>query len=437
MALNLAVVTALWAAEGGPSGLVGGVGSAMVSMSRLAGLWASALLLVQVLGMARVPAIERAFGLDRVTAWHRWSGLTSFWLMVVHLVLIWWGYSVLDGSSLVVEAWNVTVTMPGMLLAFVGTAMIAMVGVTSFRLARRRLRYESWHLLHLYGYLGAGLALPHQLWTGTSFTARPWAAAYWWTLWGLTAVAVLMYRVAAPLLRNMRQRLRVASVVPDGEGLVTIRMVGDRLQALRVEAGQFFVFRFATGPGWTRGHPLSLSAVPSTAGLQVTMDVAGDDGPRIAAMRPGTRVLVEGPYGHTSTSARRAPHILGIAAGAGVAPVVALLEDNSATGGDILLYRCANDAAATLTRQTDALVRRAGLRYFALPGPRSRVGTSWLPGEYGHVPGPQLLLDVTGGRLDDYDVFVCGPPAWTSQVVADARTAGVLSERLHVETYAW
>ena len=56
-----------------------------------------------------------------------------------------------------------------MLLATAGTALLVMVVVTSVRAARRRLRYESWHLLHLYAYLGVGLALPHQLWTGTDF----------------------------------------------------------------------------------------------------------------------------------------------------------------------------------------------------------------------------------------------------------------------------
>ena len=48
---------------------------------------------------------------------------------------------------------------------------LVMVVVTSIKAARRRLRYESWHLLHLYAYLGVGLALPHQLWTGQQFLA--------------------------------------------------------------------------------------------------------------------------------------------------------------------------------------------------------------------------------------------------------------------------
>jgi DMSO/TMAO reductase YedYZ heme-binding membrane subunit len=60
-----------------------------------------------------------------------------------------------------------------MLLAIAGTLALCMVVVTSVRRARRRLLYESWHLIHLYGYLGAGLALPHQLWTGADFLQSP------------------------------------------------------------------------------------------------------------------------------------------------------------------------------------------------------------------------------------------------------------------------
>ena len=60
-----------------------------------------------------------------------------------------------------------------------GTVCLVMVVVTSVRAARSRLRYESWHLLHLYAYLGVGLALPHQLWTGQEFLASPAATVFW------------------------------------------------------------------------------------------------------------------------------------------------------------------------------------------------------------------------------------------------------------------
>lgn len=432
---HLAVVTTLWSTSGGLD--VSTPAAALSSTGRLTGLWASALLLLQVLGMARVPWVERAVGQDRLTVWHRWSGFTSFWLMLAHLGLITGAYALLEGRGYVAELVSMTLTLPGMLLAAVGTALLVAVVVLSVRAARRRVRYESWHLLHLYAYLGVGLALPHQLWTGTSFLTHPWAATYWWGLYALTLGAVLVHRVAVPLVTSWRHDLRVLDVRPDGAGVVSVVVGGRHLERLRVEAGQFFVWRFVTGPGWTRGHPLSISAVPTAAGLRTTMDVTGDDGARIAAMRPGTRVLLEGPYGRTTTSTRTRPRIAGIAAGAGVAPLVGLLQDNAGTpGSDTLLVRVGRDDELALRADLDDLVRHAGLRLLTLPGPRSRTGTPWLPGNLGHHRGPAALRELVPG-LVDHDVFVCGPPAWSAHVVDDLRTAGVPSARIHVESYVW
>ena len=61
------------------------------------------------------------------------------------------------------------------------------------------MRYESWHLLHLYAYLGVGLALPHQLWTGQQFTASPGRTVFWWTAWAATAGAILVWRIGRPV----------------------------------------------------------------------------------------------------------------------------------------------------------------------------------------------------------------------------------------------
>ena len=119
------------------------------------------------------------------------SGFTSFSLMLAHIVTITWGYAAGELARTPATLWDLTVNYPGMLLAAAGTACLVMVVITSIRAARRRLRYESWHLLHLYAYLGVGLALPHQLWTGQQFTGSPARTVFWWTAWALTVATVL------------------------------------------------------------------------------------------------------------------------------------------------------------------------------------------------------------------------------------------------------
>jgi DMSO/TMAO reductase YedYZ heme-binding membrane subunit len=95
-----------------------------------------------------------------------------------------------------------------MLLAVAGTLCLLLVGATSVRAARRRVRYESWHLLHLYAYLGVGLALPHQLWTGQELVSSTGRTVFWWTAWGVAAGAVLVWRLGRPVWRSLRHDLR-------------------------------------------------------------------------------------------------------------------------------------------------------------------------------------------------------------------------------------
>ncbi len=99
-----------------------------------------------------------------------------------------------------------------------------MVGVTSVRRARTALRYESWHLLHLYGYLGVGLSVRHQIWTGRDFTTSGWARAYRWTSYAIAAGAVVLLRVAMPVRRTMRHGISVTCVVRENHDVVTLRM---------------------------------------------------------------------------------------------------------------------------------------------------------------------------------------------------------------------
>lgn len=67
--------------------------------------------------------------------------------------------------------------------ATVGFALLVAAGVTSHRIARRRLRHETWWVVHLYTYLALALAFAHQVLTGASFVGPPIARACgpcWW-----------------------------------------------------------------------------------------------------------------------------------------------------------------------------------------------------------------------------------------------------------------
>jgi predicted ferric reductase len=430
---SLLLVTYWWTTGGGIQDLAAWE-SGLTSVGRLTGLLASDLLLVQVLLMARVPVLERAFGQDRLARQHRVVGFTSFNLLLGHLVLITWGYAAGRLSATPATLWELTVDYPGMLLAVAGTVCLVMVVVTSVRAARRRLRYESWHLLHLYGYLGAGLALPHQLWTGQEFLVSPAATVFWWGLWAATAGAVLIWRVGLPLWRSTRHRIRVTSVVPEGPGVVSVYMTGHRMEQLRAEAGQFFTWRFLTGPGWTRGHPYSLSAAPDGRSLRITVKDLGDDSGALCGVRPGTRVLVEGPYGRLSARARSRTKVAFIGAGVGITPLRALAEELDCAPGDaVLLYRFSD--RPLFADEIVVLARERGLEVVWLPG-RRRAPDSWLGDGVGAVDD-LTALTFWVPDLAERDVYVCGPEAWAEDVRRTTSAAGLPADRFHAESFGW
>ena len=194
---------------------------------------------------------------------------------------------------------------------------------------------------------------------------------FWWGLWAASAGAVLVWRVALPLWRSARHRLRVTSVVREGHGVVSVYMTGRRMDRLRAEAGQFFTWRFLTGPGWTRGHPYSLSAAPDGRSLRITVKELGDDSAVLRHVRPGTRVLVEGPYGRLSARARTRPKVALIGAGVGITPLRALAEELDCAPGDaVLLYRFSG--RPLFAEEIAVLARERGLEVVWLPGRRGR-----------------------------------------------------------------
>jgi predicted ferric reductase len=442
---SLVFVVALWLADGGIQTLAQPGGLALTT-GRLTGLLSADLLLIQVLLMARIPWVERAWGQDVLARRHRTIGYWSFHLMIAHIVLIVIGYTQSGTMSLLPQTWDLVVNYPGMLLAVAGTVALIAVVVTSIRAARRRMRYESWHLIHLYAYLGVGLALPHQLWTGDDFLTSAAATVFWWTLWGAAAGAIVAFRLLLPLARSAFHALRVEAVVPEGPGVVSVIMRGRHLGRLAVRPGQFLHWRFLGGPGWTRAHPYSVSAGPSQDRIRITASTAGDDGSRLARIRPGARVLVEGPYGGLTADRRRHRDVLLVAAGLGITPMRALAEQIAAEpampgpGGAqrpsvVVLHRVSAPGDAIFGAELSALSRWADIRPVYLIGPRP-PGGGWLPAAAAHTDPAEALRRIVPD-VTEREVYLCGPPGWMASVTATLRTLGVPPGSIHREDFTW
>ena len=100
--------------------------------------------------MARLPPLERGIGADRLARWHAMGGRYIVTLVAAHALLITWGYAVTAHTNVISQAGTLLVSYPDVLAATFAGLLLAGVGISSARAARRRLRYETWYYLHFY-----------------------------------------------------------------------------------------------------------------------------------------------------------------------------------------------------------------------------------------------------------------------------------------------
>lgn len=391
----------------------------------MAGLVGAYLMLIVVLLAGRIPVIERTLGQDRLTRWHRRLAPWSLVIIALHGVLITLGYARLARNGALHQFWMLLITYPGMLTATTAFVLLLAAGLTSARIARRRMRYETWWVVHLYTYLALALAFSHQLATGASFVGHPAARIFWTALWISTAGTVAVYRILLPVWRTLLHGLRVVSVDPVAPGVVSVTVRGRFISRLPVSGGQFLQWRILARGLWWQAHPYSLSALPDPPFLRFTVKDAGDHSRLLAGLRPGTRLAIEGPYGAFTRDARSSDRIALIGAGVGVTPLRALLEDLPRHVDATLIVRAGHRAELILIEELRRLMGYRRGRMHELLGPRERVAMD-------AATLSRLIPDVRRR-----DVYICGPAGFTGDVMRSLRSLGVPEHRIHHESFAF
>ncbi len=424
---NAVVIVWLWYHGGNVTGLHG-AGDVLTSIARITGLLSAYLALLQVLLLARLPWLEPLVGFDRLTVWHRWNGHACLYLVLAHVVFSVWGYALLDRISVPKEISTMLGggVYPGMITATVGTALLIAVVVSSVVIVRRRLRYEAWYAVHLTAYAAIALAWFHQIPTGNELVLDREAADYWRALYLATLLLLLVFRVALPIVSAFRDRLRVTEVVPEGPGVVSLRIAGPGVERLRARAGQFFLWRFLSSGRWWSAHPFSLSEAPDGRSLRITVKSLGDFTSRIGEVAPGTRVVVEGPFGVFTDDVRRRDRAVLIAGGIGITPIRSLMEQ--VRGHAVVLYRVVGEPDVILRGELERIAAERGLDLRIVAGDHTTEdGARLLSAEHLH----ELVPDIA-----ERDVYVCGPPAMADAVERNVRAAGVPRRLVHVERFA-
>jgi predicted ferric reductase len=422
----LDIIVGTWVNGGGLTSLHDTAG-VLTSAGRLTALLGTYALLIQLLLLARLPFLEMVVGFDKLTVFHRVNGRLALGLIVAHVGFVVEGYALTARSSFVGEFGAMLSGFYGMVAALVGTILLVMVVITSIVAVRRRLRYEVWYLIHLMAYLGIFLAWFHQVRTGTVFLSNPAATVFWTAIYVVTLQLLLLFRVAQPIVRGYWHRLRVAEVIDEGPGVVSLRITGHHLDWLDARSGQFFLWRFLAPGLWWESHPFSLSAVPDGQSLRITVKDLGDFSRGLRHVKPGTRVSAEGPFGSFTQSASTSNRLAMIAGGIGITPIRALLEE--VEGDVVVIYRVAEPADVIFREELEHLAGAHGISLHYVLGHREESGNRDLLSEQ-HIL--ELVPDIA-----ERDVYLCGPRGMMRSVEESLDRLGVAEEQIHSDEFAF
>jgi predicted ferric reductase len=401
------------------------VNGVVTILSRICALVGTYLVLVGLLLVARIPFVERSVGHDRMVTWHRKLGPWSLYLILGHFVLVTIGYSGNDGIPLYREFWNLITTYPWMLPAFAAFILMMMAGVTSYKRARKKMSYETWWIIHLYTYIAVALAFMHQILTGIMFIQHPLAKYYWIGLYVFVGTSMFWWRLVIPIYRSIRHQLVVERVVVEGPGIVSIHIKGRNIDKMGAQGGHFFGWRFLTRKEWWQSHPYSLSAAPHPKLLRITVKNLGDHSGSLTEMKPGTRVLAEGPYGIFTADRASGKKILLVGGGVGITPLRALMEEFP-TGSDIdVIYRASSEEDLVLKEELNTLAKMRNARIHYMAGSRDRFPLT-----------PAHIASLVP-HISQCDVFVCGPDALVHRVRHSVEALGVPSSKFHDEAFAY
>lgn len=381
----------------------------------------STMLLAAVVSI-RLPGFDRYFGgLARLWGIHRWLGFASFMLVMVHVMAL--GLSAASVSLPVAIA---TLFPPINHLSiwwgwFAWLAMLVFLAPTFNFFGS--LNYQRWKSLHLFsalavvaGVLHALLLAPQQL--------------IWWML-GVAAIAAIVWRKALSP-RFSRVPYRVKSVTQLVNNVVEIALVPED-KTISYQAGQFIYLTpldktLAEGVG--EEHPYTIASAPGDHCLRIGIKALGDASAALQTVTPGSRMMVEGPYGEFYT--RRYPDRdqLWLGGGIGITPFVAgarhieSQNTNEVSKGQVqLLYLAKNAQRAyyhTLFKHVSQTREDFGydVHYFQKEGP--------LTEEYLRAFCPDYA---------EREIYMCGPPGMNQHVRQLLLAQGIPPSRIHSEVF--
>ncbi|MFY0989849.1 ferric reductase-like transmembrane domain-containing protein [Halomonas sp. C05BenzN] len=402
---------------GWPGGAGAGVWLGWIG--RTTGILGLAMMLLAAAVSIRLPGTDRWFGgLARLWRLHHWLGFLAFILVMAHALAL--GLAAVPAS---LDAAVATLFPPlshgAVWLGWLAWAALVVFLAPTFDFFGQP-HYQRWKRLHLV----SAVALLLGLWHGLLLAGE---TALWWLL-GIAGLGAIVWRkLVSPRVARYPYRVEAVETLARGVVELVLRPEG---RALAHEAGQF-VYLSPLDETLTAGrgeeHPYTIASGPDDDFLRIGIKDLGDASHALQAVTPGSRVLIEGPYGEFY--GRRFPERdqLWIGGGIGITPFVSgardIVERGQAEGRVHLFYLANRPDRAYYRDELDEIAER--VEGFTFTQHYSR--------DQGRLT--EAFLREHCPDFTEREIYVCGPPAMNAHLRRLLADQGVPRARIHSEVF--
>jgi predicted ferric reductase len=398
----------------------------------LSGLFVLSAFVCAVVLPSRLRSLNRAFGIESVIELHKFLGIISTSLTLIHLACV------VAEDPTQVALLNFPQAPTRAQGAAVATyAAAALVLLTLWR-RKVGLSYSVWKVSHvlLAGAVLAGSAV--HVWFLDQLVNDDLIGP----MFGLIALFVLVvafYRWVWRLLYDPSTEFIIREVRPENSTVNTLV-----LEPVQRPDEPSINWAFAPGQfAWIRlsrstlaeEHPFTIASSAHQEVTEFTIRAAGDFTKQIRRLPQGSSVWVDGPHGAFTNDVESAASFVMIAGGVGITPMMSMLR-TAAHRRDPRPYRLVVVASSP----QDLLFRPelAQLRWLIdleITEVLRRPVEGW-SGPTGDI-NVELLSTVLGDAHHpaEVDYFICGPPALVTDALSALDLLGADTNRIHTEQF--
>ena len=378
-------------------------------------------LLANVLMGLKVPLLQNTLPYDLRIRLHVWTSLGLFAFLVFHAV-----YGIFLKAKIIdLVSWSLTgifLTMMALSLLWIPipglkTLRTKLLGLVRFGFLKSYDWLKAGHKV-LFTAL-AGLTYVHVVQSDVLGLVPPVSAWAYQGLFLVTAGFFLWTRIQNLTLPT----LEVRSVALAG-GIVRLGLSGH--PRLNYRSGQFAYLRFAHPDLRGEEHPFSFTTARHEAGVGFAVKDSGDFTRKLAALKPGDKVRVNGGFGAFHPGRGAAPLAL-VGTGVGAAPLVSILKEvaQKDPNREVVVLLSVKDKSEMIEPETLVQLK------LSMPGLKLKVF------QY-HEGLPLFVPRLFTLEMDDparFQYFVCTSDKVRAQVVESLKAVGVKPRNIRFEAF--